>query len=146
MHRRVPRFHIDLAKVPSPANLRSINPKSLIPFPALQESTRSQQADKKSKSVPGIQVCGLQAVLRCTDIFQCELFNVDAKKATGAPGEHALVHEDVSCAYAMLLQGMVILTCPLQTLMQSLAPVESNNPLVSVTLDATMQRCATMIE
>src|SRR6185312_14415567 len=88
-----------------------------------------QQAVKKIEAVPGILVCALQAVLRCTNIFQCELLNVDAKKATGAPGEHALVHEDVSCACAMLFQEWVILTCPLQTLMQSLATVESNNPL-----------------
>jgi len=42
-----------------------------------------QQAVKKIEAVPGILVCALQAVLRCTNIFQCELLNVDAKKSHG---------------------------------------------------------------
>src|SRR6267142_3890244 len=47
-------------------------------FPAFQECALSQQADKKIEAVPGIQVCGLHAVLQCTNILQCELLNVDA--------------------------------------------------------------------
>src|SRR5689334_18995260 len=44
-------------------------------FPAFQESALSQQADKKSKAVPGIQVADSGAVLRCTNIFQRELIS-----------------------------------------------------------------------
>lgn len=88
------------------------------------------KADKKSKLVPGIQVCGLQAVLRCTNIFQCVLLNVDAKKSHGRSCRARACSRRCFVRIRDAAPGMAILTCPLQTLMQSLATVESNNPLV----------------
>ena len=130
MHRRVPRFHIDFARPPLLSSKgQQILSHSFL-FSAFQEKCAFPAGEIKNRSCSrysGLRTPGSSSMYKYFSMRT--LKRGHKEKATAEPCEHVFIHEDVSCAYAMLLQAMVILTCPLQTVMHGLATRDSNNPL-----------------